>query len=769
MRNFILCVLLLLVALKVMPQPVKVTGLVKSPGGEPVPYATLNDTAAVRGAVCNVEGYFTLNVEQGNHVFKVSHVAYSPVFYSIHVARDTFMVFTLGGRQIEEVVIKGTSLANQAMLGSNFLEGKTIRNIPTFFGEQDILKAITVLPGISGGLDLYSSIFVRGGNRDQNLFLVDGARFYTTSHAGGYASLFNPDMIKHIDVYKGGAPVRYGDGISSVIDVSLREGGDEGTKLNLDIGTMRSGFLTEGKIGRKVSFIAGGRFSYWDLINGNLFKEKNAEKDNSANTEYSRFDFWDVDGKITFTPTARTTVTLYGHLGEDEKSSFWKGNTVTDEYGEIRKIDKGGSYISNNTATLSAKQLFKNWLSLKNTLWYTFYNLSDKSSTAYLLNTKTIRDYHSYVTYIKDLSDKVETYFPVGERHMVNAGVQLSSFTVNPGKISQQREAVSVDTTFGASDQHATEMSVFIDDDFNIASKVWLRLGVRLSDLIATDTSYLMVEPRITLRIQARKKLSVKAGFSLTNQPFHTIVNANSYFEQESWLLANKTYRPQLARQYAAGIYGTIPGTIIEFSAEAYYKAMENLLYYAPPNYENDNLLAFVQKGGQGIAYGGELLLQKTTGTIQWSVAYTLAWSKRKLNNLNSGQWFFADFDRRHDFNLGFHYFKNIKNTWNCNYIFQTGRAYTLPEAYVNATGFYQGYYVSGGVNNARTPNYSRFDVSYKRKLFKRRKAELTLSVMNLFAHKNPFAVYPKDGKMYMSSWYLMMPSAQLKIYLLKD
>jgi hypothetical protein len=198
---------------------------------------------------------------------------------------------------------------------------------------------------------------------------------------------------------------------------------------------------------------------------------------------------------------------------------------------------------------------------------------------------------------------------------------------------------------------------------------------------------------------------------------------------------------------------------------------MKNLLYYAPPNFDKKEMMKYIQKDGQGVAYGSELMLQKTTGKIQWSIAYTLAWSQRQFDSLNGGEWFYSDFDRRHDLNVGIHYFQDKKNTWNFNYIFQSGRAYTLPEAFVPKTDFYQEHYVSGGVNNARTPSYRRFDVSYKRtgKILWGRQTELSLSVMNLFAHRNPFALYAKGGKMYMSSWYLVMPSAQLKINLFKN
>jgi hypothetical protein len=194
------------------------------------------------------------------------------------------------------------------------------------------------------------------------------------------------------------------------------------------------------------------------------------------------------------------------------------------------------------------------------------------------------------------------------------------------------------------------------------------------------------------------------------------------------------------------------------------------MLFYAPPDFEMDAMTKYIKDNGKGKSYGTEFLFQKGTGQIQWSVAYTLSWSFRKFDDLNNGKWFAASFDRRHDLNIGLHYFRNEKDTWNFNYLLQSGRAYTMPEAYVPQSKIFTSFYVLSSINNARTPMYRRFDVSYKHKgsFLGIPRTELTLSIMNLFARKNPFAIYAKKGNLYLSTLYWVLPSAKLKIYLFK-
>ncbi len=766
-----LLLFLTLVVLSVQGQPVKISGVVKSPGGENVPYASIIDSVNYKTVYSDNEGYFSFISNSPNCTLTFNHVSYSSRTLRLSAICDTFVTVLLAGVEIPEVLVNGTSLSQQAMLGVNFMEGRTIQNIPSFFGEPDLIKAMTVLPGIAGGLDLYSSIYVRGGNRDQNLFLVDGARYYTTSHAGGYLSLFNPDIISHVDIYKGIAPAKYGDGVSAVVDVRLSEGGDL-PKLNVDIGTMRSGFLLESRGDRTFYGIVAGRISQIDLISGSAFRKfidiKNLEEDN----EYYKTNFWDFDGKMSFNPSVRTSISLNGHIGNDENASYFQGSETIDKLGNTKVNRINGNYIANHNMTFNVRHLFQSGLTLKNVTWFTYYNLTLKNNEDYFVSLAPAATVlYNKRTYVKDLTEKLELSMPLGTRHFGKAGFQFSSFFVNPSVGSETNEINLTDTVFGYNDQRAKEGAIFIDDDYKILPKTTLKMGVRMSLLFADKASYRSFEPRLLLSQEIAQDWLIKAGYSKCSQPIHSLVQTFGLFEKESWILSDNTIHPQIADQVSSGVFGKLPGTSIELSFEVYYKKMKNLLFLNPIGYDSKNMFDYLHQGGEGKSYGSELLLQKTNGKIQWSIAYTLSWSKRKFDSINDGDWFYSEFDRRHDLNIGLHYFSGKKNSWNFNYIYQSGRPFTMPVAYVQQTSFYNGFYVLDGPNNARTPFYQRFDVSYKRKgtFLWGRKCELTLSVLNLFARKNPCGMYVKDDKLYMRSWYVMIPSANFKVYLFKN
>lgn len=768
MRQQFLLFILLLITIAVQSQVI--SGVIKSPDNANVPYALVSDSLGKQVIYSGTDGLFSIPVSRSECLIKISHVSYAPLELRLKVTRDTFLVVQLSEIEIPEVLVKGSSSKHQSQLGVNFMEKRTLENIPSFFGEPDLIKAMTTLPGISGGLDLYSGIYVRGGNRDQNLFLIEGARYYTTSHAGGYLSLFNPEIISHVDIFKGVAPARYGDVISSVVDIKLSEG-DDSPKLNIDLGTLRSGFVFETKGNRKFHAFVAGRTSNIDLITGAAFRTFKDVREISDNVEFFRFGFWDLDGKLDYKPSARTGFSLNVHLGKDENSSWLQGIRTRQGVGSVIMNSVSGDFIKNNNITFNFRHLFSSGISLRNTSWITYYDFVYQDWEEYFKNYQSIgSDLFRRNTFIHDQSSRSEISIPLGTRHTVKGGFQISAFTVNPSTGQQTDGINKTDSVFGADDTRAFESAVFLDDVVNLNQKTTLKIGLRSSLLSAGDTSYFFIEPRIQLNYELSEHWSLQFGGSMNAQPFHDLVQVYGIYEKESWILANKSIQPQTSQQLSSGLFGKLPGTSIDLSCELYYKEMDHLLYLNPIGFDTKSILDYLYKGGKGKSYGSELLLQKNNGKFQWSVAYTLSWSKRKFETINGGDWFNSDFDRRHDLNVGIHYFSSPKNIWNLNYLFQTGRPFTLPVAYVGQTEFFKNFYVVGDVNNSTMPDYRRLDLSYKRvgTLLWGRKFELTLSVMNVLARKNPYSVFVRDNKLYMTSMYRVIPSVSFKLYTLK-
>jgi hypothetical protein len=776
MNKLVFTALVGLMHLGLFAQKVQITGLVKTGGGEPAVYAYVIDSATNLGTVTNNAGFFSLTVSHNQPLtLTASHVSYSPVSVSLVATRDTFVTFTLGNRNLDEVVVKGTPLARQAMTGAAYLEQKTIMNVPTFFGEHDVLRAITVLPGISGGIEDFAAIYVRGGNRDQNLFLSDGARLFSATHYGGMVSMFNPDLIRHIDVYKGGAPARYGEGLSSVIDMTLREGGENGSRLRLDVGNLRSGLLMEGNLGAKANYLVAGRIGYWSLFYNGFDYFKVLHNDDRMG-EARNFAFYDVDAKFGFHPTPRTNMFLNIHLGEDYYNYFDRGeggdyNSETHENIKYTGTQLATDRLVNNNVTLGLKTILGQGWALKNTLWGSMYTTFEDNVKArkYLSQTKFHNTY-SFVeeSWIREASEKLELIYGKIPGHKLILGGQVSLFETSSGRFHLTE--AEVDSTWGAPNRRASEWGVFIEDDFQVFPGFFVNAGLRATGLSATDTVYFRLQPRVNVRYSIHDDLTVKGGFTVSDQVFHSLIEVNSFEETEFWLLANQDIVPQHAWQASGGVYGKLNGTRIEYSVEAYYKAMSGLLYF-PAQIEKTKLMNYMQTDGTGKSAGAEFLIQKKEGKINWAIAYTLSRSTRQFDSINNGQSFVWDFDRRHDLNISLNYFRDEKNTFNVNYLLQSGRPFTMPVAYMPYNRFHSDYWIFEGLNNKRAPWTRRFDVSYTRKgqILHGRNFDFTCSVMNVFAHKNPTSMYVKENKVYMKSSYDVLLSGLLRIELFRN
>lgn len=776
-RTLFLLILCFAAAIQLSAQKVVINGLVKNHNGEPLPYAYVIDSLTGTGSITNNLGYFSFSVNPNSVlVLTASHVSCNASTKTISTAADTFVVFNLGPLNIEEITVKGTPLARQAMTGAHFLDHKTIKSIPTFFGEHDILRSVSTLPGIAAGVEDFTAIYARGGNRDQNLFLIDGARLFSTSHFGGMVSMFNPDLIRHIDIYKGGAPARYGDGLSSVMDITLRDGGNEGTKFRLDLGNLRSGFLFEGKLGHTFNLLLAGRIGYKTLFYRGL-QFPRALKNPALTGEFQNFTFYDLDGKLRYQFSEKTQVFFNFHLGNDLQNYLWRDayNDTLTVLKDFNQLDRLWHYrVHNNNVTLGLRTIIAQGISLKNTLWFTSSG-TNRHYVETAFNSIHHKDIHSNTQqyFINDFSEKIELFIGNIHKHQIMAGGQLSYFINSSGLFKQSTFKSGIDSTWGETPKHALEGAFFLEDDYQPLPGFFIHTGIRALYLQTADTTYLRLQPRLNLRYQIRDNLSVKGGLALTDQVFHSMVEITSYNESESWLLASKAILPQHAWQASAGIYGNIGNTRIQYSAETYYKHMKNLLHF-PSQVGLPRLMQYVQKNGVGESYGAELLLKKDGGKINWAIAYTLAWSNRKFESINAGQWFASDFDRRHDFNFNFNYYLNHNNSIHFNYLLQSGRPFTMPLAYVTPGELYfglNGFRVYNGLNNVRAPWTRRFDCAYTRggQILQGRKYSFTFSIMNLFGHVNPNAMYASNNKVYIRASYKTMVSGLFTIQLFKE
>ncbi len=768
---------LLIAALSSNAQSFKLTGhLVDTETGESVLYANCIDENTGRGAVANNFGYFNLKVG-GKARITVSCIGYATTTTEFTIHGDTTVTIGVSPKTtaINEVVVSATvPVREQVMMGKTTLTPEMIKSIPSFLAEPDLIKTLAYLPGISLGREGYSNIFVRGGDRGQNLALLDGIRIYNISHVGGFLSLFNSDIVKSVDVYKGGFPAQYGGRTSAVIDVATKDGNNKRTAGSVTLGTLTSSAFLESPLGKKVTFYLAARASYYDLLlkdQRDNFKEAEKELKPITECEYTGFSFFDINSKIRWSIDATSSLALTFFLGNDYQHVYEQDII---NYGSLKNDRHKNDYTIKNkglslTYAKSFGQLF--W---RNTVSVSKYdtkdiNLSEENvgfDNYHKNRTKTI-------TEIKDATLQSRLEYNL-ERHKIKGGVELNRYSYNPGlEYTQFIDSTNdEELTSGArSNIDAWENSVYFGDEIKISDRLSVEAGLRGTAYIHTDTNYFRAEPRLAARYMLNSNTSVKANYTLMNQFNHVLVNNNSGMEEEIWLASNARIRPQQAHQVSVGLFYGNDERKINASAEIYYKLMNNLIEYRSP--VSDNSVHEIEKsvfiGGKGLAYGLELMVSKDFESLTMSLTYTLSKNDRKFDDINNGEWYPFIFDRHHDLGVTAHYRFNRKWTVDGNFVFSSGRPCTLPVAEVpkNEIGF-DHHYIYTGFNNCRLPAYHRLDLGVKRyfETDKGLKSQLSLNIYNVYARQNAVMAFYREGKVYQKSLFTIIPTLSYSITL---
>ena len=727
----------------------KVFGYIKAESsGELVLYANCVELMSKNFAVSNEKGFFSLNIPAGNIKLKISHSAYLADTIKFYLSKDTLINIKLKTRQLKEVKVIAKEIPDyeQTISGHVNISTLKIKTMPSLMGEPDIIKGLSFLPGVTGGNKGFSNMYVRGGGRSENLLILDGAPFYGSQHAWGFISIFNTDIIKSIDLYKGGFPARYGGRTSSVLDIAARQGNNKKFKGKFDIGTLYSKFLLEGPIIKdKTSFLVALRSSYIDLLM-TPFRYLYYRRGFGS---YMGYKLIDLNAKINHNFNRKNKIYLNFYSGYDIQSIYDKLNDSNSGY-----VDEIAFRQENISATLGYQSIISPKLFFNSSLVYSKYLNSYSSENINIDNTDSISRNESSSSKIDDISYNFHfDYFP-NNKHRIKTGAKYNFYRLLPGifEYDYADNQGAFDTVFGTSvDLYANELAVFVEDEIHFSKKVSLNAGLRFN-LFHNEKTYKSIDPRFSFRWQIKSKMAIKTGFSVMHQFLHAITNNTQGINGEIWVTSNENIAPIEAYQASLGLFGNYGPFDIDYSVETYYKKTNNLIYfkYSEPYqlFENQWEDA-VYKNGEGESYGLEVLLKKTTHKWQTSLAYTLAWTYRRFSELNNGNKFPFLYDKRHDINLSVQYYANNKNTFGVNFTFNTGTPVTLPEAYVQRNRFFYGYYVHNGINNMRLPAYHRLDFSYKRmwKTLKGRDWYWSANIYNVYARQNPVYIYYDKDK----------------------
>ena len=601
------------------------------------------------GITTNQYGFYSLTIEQGNYHVMVSFIGYEEQNIPVELNRDIRLNMELKPKAIltQEVVIeaeKPTNNLDKSEMGKVTMDIDQIKKLPAFLGEVDILKAIQLLPGVQSAGEGNSGFYVRGGGPDQNLILLDEAVVYNASHLFGFFSVFNSDAIKNVTLTKGGMPANYGGRLSSVLDITMKEGNNKGFHVDGGLGFIASRLTIQGPIKKDTSsFIVSARRTFVDLFMRKPFIKPSS--DIYGNSYY----FYDLNTKINYRLSDKDRLFLSGYFGRD----VFKYRSPSSSFNV--KIPWG-----NATASLRWNHLFNDKIFMNTSLIFTDYNFAfDAGQQDFQLKLFSgIRDYN-----VK--SDI--TWFPT-ILHNVKLGVNYVYHTFTPTSASARSGDVNFDLG-GINRLYAHDGAIYLNDDWDITEKLKVNAGLRYTyfqqigpfiryvkdensvgasgnkDTIVYKPGenvkrYQHVEPRLSVRYSINSKSSIKAAYTQNYQYIHLASISSLALPTDTWVPSSSVVQPQFATQYAAGYFRNFKDNVYESSVEVYYKTMKNQIEYregAQPDQgikdNQDNNFTF----GRGWSYGAEFFFKKSTGKLNGWIGYTLAWTLREFESLNNG------------------------------------------------------------------------------------------------------------------------------------
>jgi outer membrane receptor protein involved in Fe transport len=730
---------------------VTLAGYVKdSKTGESIINATVSSGSA--SVVTDEFGYYSLTLPKGRHEIKFSSSGMKDARRQIILNEDGKLDVELSGMvaslRAVEVVAEKNSNVKSTQMSVEKLAIKTIKQVPVVFGEADVLRVVTTLPGVSSAGEAGTGFNVRGGSTDQNLILFNEATIYNPSHVFGFFSAFNPDLVKSVELYKSTIPEKFGGRLSSVLDVAVREGNSKKISGTAGIGPLTSKLTIEGPVfSDKTTFIAGVRTTYSNWLLRTL------------NTDYtdSRASFYDVSLNLNHTINAKNNLYLSGYASNDE---FRLNNDTTYRYG-------------NKNWNVNWKHIFNN------KLYMVMGGGQDQYD--YSVRSREVKENAFRLGFdIKQSHFRTDFTYSPNNNHSLDFGVNSIYYRLQPGSYQPNADA-SLVVPKTLQHEQALETAFYLGDKYRVTDNLSINAGVRyaifnylgpynvyqyapgipkdtatITDSVAYPAgkiiqTYQAPEFRIGARYTLNENSSVKISFNTTRQYIHMLSNTTIISPTDTWKLSDTDIKPQEGTQWSAGYYRNFRSNSIETSVEFYYKTIRNILDYKSGArlVMNQHIAADVI-AARGKSYGAELMIKKVSGKLNGWISYTYSRTLLQQNDpnagelINKGEYYPASFDKPHNLNFIGNYRFTHRFGMSLNFVYTTGRPITIPIAIFRQAGAERVYYSER--NEYRIPDYIRADLSFiyegNHKLKQRTHNSWSFGFYNLLARKNPYSVY---------------------------
>ena len=742
-------------------QNVTLSGYIRdaASGEELISASIVNESR--QGTVTNIYGFYSLTLPAGEYTFTISYIGYETMTKKINLNASQTVNFELkeATNELQEVQVTAKKLdenLNRAEMSTTQLTAKQIKTIPQFLGEFDVIRSITLLPGVTTVGEGASGFNVRGGKTDQNLILLDEAPVYNSSHIFGFFSVFNGDAVRDLKLYKGGIPAPFGGRLSSVLDVRQKEGNTKEYGGTVGLGLLSSRVMFEGPIVQdKASFMIAGRRSYQDVL---LKASPNDDINNII------ANFYDLNAKVNYKFSDKSRLFLSAYYGKD---AFGVPGLVKFNWGNLGLTGRW-NYLINDKLFLNVSTIYSDY----------DYAIGFDFPQAKIDN----------VAYIKNQTNKIAfSWFP-NASHQVNYGAEATVYDFEPFSTTfDYIDSNLTDINIELQNEYAVEPAFYIEDNWKVNNRLTIRGGVRYSsfynfgardvinytptangtvrnDLIVDTTSYASgeliegydglqgIEPRLGINFKATENSAIKASYNRTRQYIHLISNTTSSLPIDTWRPAGRFIKPGTADQVALGWNRNFANGEWQLSVETYYKTLRDLVDFkngAQPT-GVDNIEVDLMTG-RGRSYGIEMQLDKKIGALTGWIAYTYSRSELQVDLgatpeewINLGEWYRAAQDKPHDIAIVAAYAWKPNISFSGSFIYQTGKPYTYPEARSEFEGIIYPFALSR--NNSRTPAYHRLDLSMDVKIPNKKNRDWegswNFGVYNAYARKNAFSIF---------------------------
>ncbi len=705
--------------------------------GEPIVGAVVYEQETKQGATSNAFGYYHLIVNDNKPcILKFSFVGYKTYTTTLQLKHDTvFNVALIQGIQINEVSVNARQpIEKTPEISTIKMDMKDVKRVPAFGGEVDLIKVMQLLPGVSQGDEGKSGMYVRGGSSDQNLILLDDAPLYYVNHLGGFVSTFNNDAINSVKLIKGGFPARYGSRLSSVMDIRMKNGDLYKRTYKGTIGLISSKLLAEGPIKEgKSSYLISGRRMMYDLLTRPITPL-------IFNKVSMGYTFYDLNAKVNFKAGERDHFYLSYYGGQDVTTVKYKDSDILSKkklkWGNILGVAKWNHLFRNN---------FFGDMSLSYTQYKNGFVDNYKSN-------KSVYNY-SFLSKVADISAKADFEYYLSNNYTFRFGTSYINHHYVPTHIqnSQAVDGVRNDSTLIKYNENANELNFYVENEFNVFSRLNANVGFRFTSYITSGDVYQSLEPRLSINYEFIPGYSLKAGYASMQQNVHMLTSNGLGMPNDYWLPATKKLKPETSAQYSLALVHTAPKQTYEMSIEAYYKEMtalitfkEGIAYFTGTSNWQDE----VESDGFGMSKGVEFYLRKLKGKYTGWISYTLSKTTRQFDNINNGETFPFKYDRLHDVSVVLQHQLTEHIDIFASWVYHTGNAitlskehYTTPELSVEDSDFdYNTIQIYDGRNSFRMKDYHRLDIGINfTKEKKWGKRIWSINLYNVYSRLNPY------------------------------